>query len=47
MGEHGFLDEYVGLVDIESVQVLGEAGDAAREALTAFAAVHYSMVEGF
>jgi quinol monooxygenase YgiN len=47
MGEQGFLDEYVALVDIESAQVLGEAGDAAREALTAFAAVHYPMIEGF
>ena len=36
--EQGFLDEYMALTEIESVQVLGEVGDAAREALAGFSA---------
>jgi hypothetical protein len=45
--EQGFLDEYLASVEIERVEVLGEAGDAAREALADFSAVHYAMTEGF
>lgn len=46
-GEQGFLDEYMALVEIEDVRVLGDSGDAAREALAGFGAVHYGMFEGF
>ncbi len=45
--EQGFLDEYLASVEIERVEVLGEAGEAAREALADFSAVHYAMTEGF
>lgn len=44
-GEQGFLDEFLSLLTIASVRVLGSVDDAAREALAAFGAVHYEIVE--
>ncbi len=44
-GEQGFLDEFMSLLTIESVRVLGSVDDAAIEALRAFGAVHYEIVE--
>ena len=43
--EQGFLDEYMALLDIQRVDVLGDPGESAREALGAFSAVDYAMVE--
>jgi quinol monooxygenase YgiN len=40
--EKGLLDEYMGLVDISAVHVLGDVDDAAKGILEAFGAVHYS-----
>ena len=45
IGEQGFLDEFLSLLTIASVRVLGSVDDAAREALSAFGAVHYEIVE--
>lgn len=45
-GEQGFFDEFMSLLDIESVRVLGEVDDAATEALAAFGAIHYELAEG-
>jgi quinol monooxygenase YgiN len=44
--ESGLLDEYVGLVDITGVHVLGDVDDAAKGMLEAFGAVHYSQTQG-
>jgi quinol monooxygenase YgiN len=44
-GAQGFLDEFVALSAIEGVQVLGTVDDAAKEALAAFGAVHYDLLE--
>ena len=44
MAETGFLDEWMSLVDVKSVQALGRVGDAAREALAGFGAVHYARI---
>jgi quinol monooxygenase YgiN len=43
--EGGFIDEYVGLIDIGSVMVFGEPGDAAREVLAGFGAVYYETFQ--
>ncbi len=43
----GFGDEYLALLDIERIQVLGEVGDTAREALDGPSTVHYLMTDGF
>lgn len=42
-GAQGTLDEFMALIDVEGVQVLGDAGDAAREALAGFGAAHFSL----
>lgn len=39
MTESGLLDEWMSLIDVRSVQVLGDVSDATREALTPFGAV--------
>ena len=44
--EAGLLDEWMALVDITGVHVLGEVDDAAKEMLEAFGAVHYSLKMG-
>ncbi len=45
--EQGFRDEYLALLDVERVEVLGDARDAAREALEGSSAVYYAMTDGF
>ena len=44
--ESGLLDEYVALIDISGVHVLGDVDDAAKGMLEAFGAVHYSQIQG-
>lgn len=46
MTESGLMDEFMQLVDIQAVRVLGPVDDAAREALAGFGAQHYSVVAG-
>lgn len=44
-GEAGHLDEFMSLLDIQSVRVLGAVDDAARRTLADFGAVHYDLGE--
>jgi len=46
MAESGLLDEWMSRVDVKSVQALGAVGDATREALAGFGAVHYGLLKG-
>ncbi len=41
--EQGFIDEFMGLVNISAVHVLGDVDAAAKEMLAPFGAVHYSQ----
>lgn len=43
MTEKGLLSEFMSLVDVKSVQVLGDMNKTGREAGAAFGAVHYSL----
>ena len=43
MTSSGRLDEWMALVDVQSVQALGDVSDATREGLVPFGAVHYSL----
>jgi hypothetical protein len=43
MTEKGLLSEWMSLVDVKSVQVLGEVNETAREALATLGAVHYGL----
>jgi hypothetical protein len=43
MTESGNLDKWMSMVEPQSVQVLGDASDAAREMAAGFGAVHYSL----
>ena len=43
MTESGLLDEWMSLIDVKSVQVLGDVSVATREALAPFGAVHYAL----
>lgn len=45
--EAGVIDGWMGAEDIEHVAVLDPVNDEMAEALKAFGAVYYSMVEGF
>lgn len=44
MAEAGYIDEFMARVEVQAVRVLGEVDDAAREALAAFGAQHYSVI---
>lgn len=43
MTESGLLGEWMSLVDVKSVWVLGDVNDAAREGLATLGAVHYGL----
>ena len=40
--EHGLVDEWMGMVNIAGVHVLGDVDDAGKEMLASFGPVHYS-----
>ncbi len=44
MGETGMLDEWMGMLEIQSVHALGDISDATREAMVPFGAAHFSRV---
>ena len=44
MTESGDLDDFLGLMEIQSVVALGEVSDATRQAMAAFGAAHYSRI---
>jgi quinol monooxygenase YgiN len=45
--ESGMMNDYTGSMDLAGVMVLDPVNDEAKEALAAFAATHYAMIEGF
>lgn len=44
MGESGMLDEFMTMLEITSVQVIGDVSDPTREAMAAFGPVHYTRL---
>jgi hypothetical protein len=47
MQEQGWLDQYLALVTLETVRVLGDAGPEVLEALAGFGGAHYPLKAGF
>lgn len=45
--EAGLMEAWMGIVDIDSISVLGSVSDEAKEALTAFGPTYFEMADGF